>query len=390
MRKNNMEVFLHIVLPMAFGVAFAFIISPRIRDVLKIGEGPLIPVRSNHSLSKTKNIVEGMYRGVIFYGATATIITFGSAGVITLLDENYTITKGALIVAIFLLAIGRFSAMNYSSSMLKPLYSLALGVFAAWGYMALKDPKFGHEIVARSIEKNPDLIPIYGIGIFVVGIVNELCLIYGGKFLNQTIQVPYSLFREHHEGQELYEMTSYREPMVKMFEETTSKTIQEMGLRNFVWKTWSGEPTIAEVILDNICMKLTSVEGREPYRYMTNKEDIEILREEARDYIRNLEKKGQARIIMPKKPSTEKACNFVEKILGIRPRLIPDVGNKRYLIINHCNAIFSSPIPSESSQTKYGMACETGSNFAIVVQDRSRINECLLEFNNLWEIATIT
>jgi hypothetical protein len=270
--------------------------------------------------------------------------------------------------------------MSYSGFMMRSLYSLALGVLAAMVYLWTIDVGYVHEIFARSREANPELIRFYGMGVITAAIVGEGCWLLGPRLSPQFRQVTYSLLREYQEGYEVHEMAAYRGPMEKLFIDTVAKCLGEWELREFCWKTWSGEPHIAQALLKCVCKRLSS---DKPYGDMTEAEQGQQERR-AKEYIQDLAREGKARVIMPLHPEVPEAPEIVEEILGIKPLLIPEVGVRRFLVINRRHAVISLPIPAEYSADLNGKVSETGSNFAITTRDPSRVHEYLMDFDSLW------
>ncbi len=373
-------------LPIGFGVAVSYLWSWPIRDIFKRGYGPTLQLNRGVQKSDTSPIRNGFsaaFRVGSFYATVVALVTLGSAGLVTVLDGDPRITKGALIIALFSVAISRFLAMSYSGFMLQSLYSLALSVFAAMGYLAIVNPHYSHEIIAEAINKNPNIIQLYGAGVIITALVGEGCWYLGGKIMGRASQISYSLFREYYEGQETHKMAVYRGPMEKLFQKTAVQCIEEIGLRNLCWKTWSGDPEIAKSIRDGYCRHLTSVEGTKPFRDM-NDDEKNPIEAKAIEFFQNLHAEGKFRIIMPNYPHLDGAIEKIEGILGVTPKQIPDVGNRRYLVINRRDAVISLPIPAEFSIDGSHLISETGSNFAITTTDPSRVHDCLIEFNSLW------
>jgi hypothetical protein len=369
------------VMSLAFAIGFAYLWSWPLRTVFKMGQGPLLQVRRGEvEGSNLEAVLKAAFRIGVFYPVVVGLSTMAGAGLVRLFDVDATVTKAALLVALCSVATARWLAMSYSGFMMRSLYGLALGVLAAIGYLWTTDVGYVHGIFARSREVNPELIRFYGIGVITAAIVGEGCWLLGSRLSPQFRQVTYSLMREYQEGHEAHEMAAYRGPMEKLFINTIAKCLGEWELREFYWKTWSGEPNIAQALLECICKRLSS---DKPYGDMTEAEQGQQ-QKRARAYIQDLARDGKARVIMPLHPEFPEAPEKVEEILGIKPLLIPEVGVRRYLVINRRYAVISLPIPAEYSSDRDGKISETGSNFAITTQAPSRVHEYLMDFESLW------
>ncbi len=227
------------------------------------------------------------------------------------------------------------------------------------------------------------ILRMFVFGIFISAITTEVLWFLLEKLFPRARQISYSYLREYQESFEPYEMAIYRDSMTKLFINKISDCISENELSSLYWKTWSGEPKIFDAIYKSLCKYFSIQTG-----ILWEDRNSDVQRKEIYDailtYFSEPGNNDKIRIILPVEKINSKIAFDIENKLGITPRFIQDVGVRRYLVINRKTAVISIPIPANYSTNGNGKKSISGSNFAICVEDPSRIHDCLIEFNSLY------
>ena len=316
---------LSVIGKMLLAVIITYILSFPFSGFFKAAQWPVLRTRQSRA-----SLLHSLYRIVFFNALVGGLVMAVGISLVDILDGSIVIVRESVVISLFLIALARVLGMTHFEALMDEIYILVLSVFGAFLYIWLSNAE-RLTLVLSNI--NYDLIFFYGIGILLVSLFIEGFWMIRGL---RPSELNYHLFRKYYESQETHHMADYRDTVEKLFVDTINDCAKNGFIREFYWKTWSGEKRIAEALRNSIATQLYIRENNlnpnshsHPYFNSLSEENKKIYIRKAKEYVIELHKNNRAFVIIPRNNNTKSISNTVEDILGIRPLAIPEVGIRR-------------------------------------------------------------
>jgi hypothetical protein len=337
-----------------------------LRPVLKSAYGALLPAEvTSQGVSSVSerfdSIAKAVWRISRFYALTGGVfaVTAGAVGH-AILEPQFTQKAGSFtatgfVVGFLFAGLARLVSVTNSGFMLATVMPLCILFFALLPVRAWQSPGAAHEVIQNVLRQ---ITPSFGATYVVLSV--GLALTMEGileviwRLAPETRKAPFQLWRELREAFEMGEAGFYRMRVRDLCTKVIKDEVDRSGgLNHLVWKTGSGDEDITEAILQAACCGGAS----DPLLHLAQLYDD-----------------CKLRIIMPS--DQPDLIRSVKTTLGVEPLAVPDIGRKRFLVVNRSAAVIGLDVPEDLGHRR-------GANFAFVTRDVDRVHDCIREVGNI-------
>ncbi len=357
------------------------------RTIFEVPYGPL--VRSyirGEERPRREEVSRAVFQTLSFYMMIAMVFIFTSgniAGPLRQISESSTRTVVFWLSAgLFVAALTRVLTVTHSDFMIKNVIPIVLSFFGLALANSLSNLSAAEAFVHSSLRmiSQPEFSRLLVGGAIVTagGIESTLWLMR--RVSARARKVPYELVRQYQEGFEIQRFATYRTPVTNLFKETIRHEILVNGLNHLYWKSFSVTQGVVEEILNTLAAKAAMDAGLGIFKDLPGVDKQRYV-DLAWSRLEQLAQDGNARIIIP--ANRPEAWQRIKHTLRIDPATLPDVGIKRYMVINRMAAVIAFPVPPNE-----GTIRSLRSNTAISTTEVSRVHEILVEFDSQWLTAT--
>ena len=273
------------------------------------------------------------------------------------------------------MATTRLLCVCHSGFMTETVVAMTLGSLVTGALTHVLDPRWYHCYVKQLTEGplplRPEIVVILMLYSFLFPLLMELALRLCWVHIPYTRELSYQLFREYHEAFQEGTMGFGTSQVNKLCIQAIRKEVTISGLDHLYWKTTSGSKNISEAIVGALSDFLKNPKRGVSEDATANEESFR--KNVVYPQIASLNRDGRLVVMMPEK-GCSKNRRSVEESLGVKPLLVPSLGNsRRFLVVNRRVVVIGLDVPPHRDSY--------AANIAWTTEDLDRVHECLVEFD---------